>query len=179
VVEPIDISAVKAALVKWVKDSTGLTTIWSNQNAPRPAYPYAYLGIVSAVKAVSDSWVEQQYLVEEPEPGEELMVVHWVPCSFSVSVGVCGDNADLSVLKAEAALQSWAVQEALDLVNVAFINAMSTVPVYRELGKEYREEIQKEFKFGAMLESTTYASFIEEVTVSSESLGVEENISAP
>lgn len=41
---PIDWRIIKDALVRWVTDATGLeVTVWGNQNAPQPAWPYVSL----------------------------------------------------------------------------------------------------------------------------------------
>lgn len=46
---------IKAALYTWVASETGLTTIWSDQNAPQPATPYITLKIISGPVKIGGS----------------------------------------------------------------------------------------------------------------------------
>jgi hypothetical protein len=175
VVEPIDIVAVQNGLVKWVRDSTGLTTVWGFQG-PRPPYPYACLKVLSAIKALSNTWVEEQKDVVDPDPGAEIKYTNWVPCDLTVQLSVCGNNAELSLLQAEAALQTPALNEELGLLNVVFVEAGQSVDLFQIFGEEYRPEQSKDFTFGAMLSTSSYGSFIETVRIQSTGIGFDETI---
>jgi hypothetical protein len=43
---PIDWEAIQDTLWQWFRDVSGCETIWANQAAPQPAYPYASLNIL-------------------------------------------------------------------------------------------------------------------------------------
>lgn len=47
---PIDWSAVYSALYGWVNGAIGWTTVWADQPAPRPDYPFLVLDVISDVK---------------------------------------------------------------------------------------------------------------------------------
>lgn len=50
---PIAWQTVEDALHAWLNGATGLTTIWSDQDAPQPAYPYATLKIIAGPTKLS------------------------------------------------------------------------------------------------------------------------------
>ena len=75
------------ALREWVADQTGLTTVWLNPNAPRPARPYASIQITNSAR------VGQAY-VGPLDPDDKAPVRFDRDVTISVSVYEAADNPD-------------------------------------------------------------------------------------
>ena len=43
---PINWRAIRVALWQWFTETAGCETIWADQNAPQPAYPYASINLL-------------------------------------------------------------------------------------------------------------------------------------
>lgn len=43
---PIDWVTVENGLIAWFNTATDMVTVWANQDAPRPPYPYAHLNVI-------------------------------------------------------------------------------------------------------------------------------------
>lgn len=59
---PMSWGTIEDAIYTWFNGQTGIDTIWANQNAPRPAYPYAVLNIDSG--PMPEGWDEHRSSVD-------------------------------------------------------------------------------------------------------------------
>lgn len=60
VLQAVSWATVQSALYQWLASSTGLMVTWANQDAPRPAYPYATLHIPELVRH-GPQWELREY----------------------------------------------------------------------------------------------------------------------
>lgn len=68
--EPLDFETFENAIHAWFSGSTGLTTVWANQSAMQPQYPYATLDVISGPSISGqwgDSYAEVDYDAENDE----------------------------------------------------------------------------------------------------------------
>lgn len=62
---PIDWNAIEDGIHAWFSGATGLTTIWENQSAPQPDFPYASLQVTSGPTRVGGA-DEHRYNTDYP-----------------------------------------------------------------------------------------------------------------
>lgn len=96
--QPIDWDVVENALQRWFSDSTGLCTIWGDQDAPQPPYPYAVIKIIAGPSKVGGIDETRQEPVDPlpaaPELPIEILKVgpREMTLSCQVNVGPPDDN---------------------------------------------------------------------------------------
>lgn len=71
-IAPFAWGAAKDALYDWLFDQLGIPVIWQGQDAPRPPYPYAALGIVALPAKTGE---DEDRWEDEPDPGTGVKVV--------------------------------------------------------------------------------------------------------
>ncbi len=116
---PIDFVAIENALVSWVRQSTGLTTVWANQNRPQSARPYALLKKVAGPTVIGRD--EQRRRMS----GGQLFtdIIGQRSMTFSVQVFSSsdkpGENAQHYLAIAQAALEHDATIDVFELAKIS------------------------------------------------------------
>ena len=85
VAAPIDVEAFQNAIHAWLSTVTGLETIWREQSAPQPKYPYGALLVISGPEALAPQFEQRRDTDLNRDEGEEVRLTECVPCRFTVS----------------------------------------------------------------------------------------------
>lgn len=127
---PITWSTVEDALHDWLSGATGLTTIWAQQDAPRPAYPFATLSIIAGPTRVGGV-DEIRYTYDSGQPlGQEVEIEAaglreiTVSCQAFVAAGTSQTQnrvARDTMCKAQSSLGMPSVQAALRAAGLSVI----------------------------------------------------------
>jgi hypothetical protein len=112
------------ALIVWFGGITGLTTIWADQNAPRPDYPYGVLNVTATRKVGTD---EVTYTFDGGQPAGQQMVptfhgyrIHTVSC-WALTLGQEAPSDAQSLLdNAVISLRYPSYATALNAAGVSF-----------------------------------------------------------
>jgi len=83
-IEPIQWRAIENVIHFWMSESTGLKTIWQNQDAPQPTWPYATLNVIAGPLKVGQDGV--RYEID----GDNLNACYNGMREFTVSCQVDG-----------------------------------------------------------------------------------------
>lgn len=123
---PIDFTAIENALVTWLRSSTGLPVVWSNQDRPQTARPYALLKMTAGPIVIGRD--EQRRRMEGPVLFTDIIGQRAL--TFSVQVFSSSDkpteHAQSYLAIAMAALER---DETIDLFNVAKMSVSQIGPV--------------------------------------------------
>lgn len=171
---PINMEELENALYTWINESTGLTTIWDNQSAPRPDYPYCSLNIISGPTPHSPSWSEQ--LTHDPfgDPLEDLIVDLGVPCSFTLSVKAkvnrpAGSSpltaAKQYLLRALSDLNFSTRKAALEDKDISFYRSEAMPDISEVVNDGFVNIASMDFIMGSVFNAQELLTFIETVHV--------------
>jgi hypothetical protein len=108
------------ALQAWVASATGLTTVWENQNAPRPPRPYASLTLVSS-PSVGHEVVGQ---VDEDGDAKISLIVEPTISVKLYYAGLDPRQAILEMFKVRRSLFSPSVRESLKASGWVFVEVL-------------------------------------------------------
>ncbi len=121
---PVDWFAVENAWQTWFSSTTGLVTVWANQDAPRPAFPYATLDIPIIVKTGGPG--ERRFTTDlGAASGEEITVttVSNLQATLSCQIHVLPIQSDIANCHARA-LMTAALGSLNTLAQQAVFNAI-------------------------------------------------------
>ncbi len=188
---PISMSTFRNAVHHWFKTATGIPTIWRDQSAPQPSYPFGSLLITTGPEQVSPAW-EQRISFDDGRPaGEEVEILIHVPCRFVVScqafVGMPeardpDQNAVDYINRAKAALglPSFRSKQYLEddrptfeSANIAVIGPGPVLNLDELIEDAYISRANMDVAFGASLSLAEYTGYIDKAQIVSADLGID------
>jgi len=179
----MDFEAFQDAVHEWFADSTGLETIWRNQGAPQPAYPFASLKIISGPTPDAPQWEERWDYDEARSAGQQIRLTTGVSCSLTVSCQAYVGQTDARNPNYDACQYLSRAQAALSLESVHAgvfrpnnIGVLSPGPVQdlSELIEDaFVSRANMDVIFSAALNIEEYNTWIEKVHGTSTSLGID------
>jgi len=183
VLSPIDIGSLQDAVHAWFSEATGLFTVWRDQSAPQPEYPFGTLQIISGPNPLSPTWEKRiETLVGQPQ-GEEIKITVCNQCTFDVScqafVGMSeardpSINALNFLSKAQTALNLPSVQSGFTLANIAYNRVTPVQSINEIIADSFISRANIDVTFNAVLSLAEYTGYIETVAIKSTSLGIDE-----
>lgn len=128
IASPIPWSTVEDALYDWFSGATGLVTIFEEQDAPRPPYPYASISIFGPRKLFAKDEHRYSYDALQP-PGEEIGIEVCGPREITVSCKVRVKQSDSypsnhardMMTRAQSSLSVPAVLDSLRLAGLSVV----------------------------------------------------------
>jgi len=123
----------QAAMVAWVRNASGLVTIWADQNGPRPDAPYMLLTELTHT-GIGIDWYDVKDTVS-PAPGEEVtftlrgvreMVLN-IQCFGGAAQGDLSPRAYLETVRAKSRLPS--IRTPLRTANIGVLTFGSILSV--------------------------------------------------
>jgi hypothetical protein len=183
---PISMKDFENAVHTWFANATGLTTIWADQSAPRPDYPYAALNITSGPTPVSSIWELRDSTNLANPPGEEIEFIGCVPCRFIVSCQAYVNrydgndpdkNAKSFIVRAQGALSLPSVLSLLEAAQISVIDRGSVTNIDELINDAYVSRANFDVTFGASLNAKEYEGYISQIELKSPALGIDTIIS--
>lgn len=184
---PIDMLAFSNAIYSWFTGATGLTTIWADQSAPAPDFPYGTLKVIAG-PAPSAPHHELRYTTNLGNPaGEEVEVEAVSPCTLTVACGAIvnmpdarnpASNARQYIARAQSSLSLPSVNEALGAANIAYIDVPAITDLTRVIEDSFVSWVNMDVRFGATLSLKDYVGYIDKVQVELTGIGVDMLIDA-
>jgi len=179
---PIDMEAFQDAIQAWFADVTGLESIWRNQSAPQPEYPFAGLAILSGPEPSAPQW-EQRFDTDLSRPeGEEVRISVCVPCRFTISCQTYVNMPDARNPELNAAAYMIRAQSSLSLPSVLASLHAAGISVERPGTVQNLDEVIEDsfvsraamdVVLGATLNLEELTGYVNKVKVKSESLGID------
>lgn len=111
-------------MIAWAAGQSGLTTVWQNQDAPRPTMPYVTLHLLN--RAILDSTPSYGPLISGIVQGTQTIERAY---SYTLNVQVFSSTVDDAFARAEALASSIDKRSVLDDFLVAHIGILSVGPV--------------------------------------------------
>lgn len=184
---PIDMAAFQSAIYSWFIGATGLTTIWANQSAPAPDFPYGVLEIVAG-PTPSAPHHELRYSTDLGRPaGEEIEVDAVVPCMFTVSCQAQVNmpdardpslNARQYISRAQSSLSLPSVSASLNAANIAYVDVPAITDLTRVIEDSFVSWTNMDVRFGTTLSLKDYIGYIDKVHFEMPDLGIDVLIDA-
>lgn len=175
----MDWSTFNNAVQSWFATATGLTCIWANQGAPRPAFPYGVMNII-AHRNIAQKSVAYTY-DEEADPGEDINVainrhmVVTVSCEVLAKPSTQGQslshstNAAYYISLAEDSLSKDSALSLLRASNIAYIDNEAPADLSGLVAGEMVSRCKMDVHFNAVSITTdTAISWINTVAISGD-----------
>jgi len=183
--EPIDMERFQNAVHAWFTKATDLETVWRDQGAPQPPYPFASLKIISGPDLASPLWEQGRWNYDAHRAvGKQIELENGVPCSFSVSCQAYVDQIDARnpgrdarsyMTKAQAALQLETYQvEFFRPFNIALWLSGPVQDISALIDDDFVSRSNMDVTFGTTLNVKEYITWIEKVEGKSVSLGIDQ-----
>lgn len=179
---PIDMEAFQNAIQAWFADVTGLETIWRNQSAPQPEYPFAGLAILSGPEPSAPQW-EQRFDTDPLRPaGEEVRISVGVPCRFTISCQVYVDipdarnpelNATAYMIRAQSSLSLPSVLASLHTAGISVERPGTVQNLDEVIEDSFVSRAAMDVVLGATLTLEEFTGFVSKVKVKSDNLGID------
>jgi len=179
---PIDLKVFRDTVQAWFANATGLQTIWRDQSAMQPEYPFASLLIINGPDPVAPQWEERLSFDSGRPQGEEYQIDVGVPCMFTVScqayVGMpaaraANLNAVAYVARAQSALSLPSVLAAFREKNIAVVRPEAVLNLDELVGDAYVSRANMDVVFGASLSLSEYTGYIDKAELKSAQLGID------
>lgn len=165
-------STVEDAIQSWIASTTGVTTIWSQQDAPRPAAPYVALLISSVLRVGHDETAVSDNDESDGDDGEEILLTSRGPRVAVLSVQCFGGDAH-GASSAVALLQRAVAQAGLESQRTLLADAgvgIGTLGAVQSIGA-IRGQV--EFEPRAVFEARLYlAESVEETATYVETVAI-------
>jgi hypothetical protein len=183
---PISMSDFEDAIHTWFVNATGLETIWVNQSAPRPDYPYASLNITAGPIPVSPIWELRDSTNLSRPAGTEVEFIGCVPCTFSISCQtyVNLENANNPnynsrdyIIRAHGALSLPSPLALLQAAQISVVDRGTVTNLDEVINAAYVSRANLDVTFGASLNAIEYAGYISQVQIKSTAFGIDTIIS--
>jgi hypothetical protein len=176
---------VEDAIQHWFSEATGLQTIWRNQSAPQPEYPYASLLITSGPDSIPEGF-ELRDLTNIGRPaGTEVEQYVCAPCLMTVSCqtyveGEDGNkpsgNARSYLNKARAALFLPSQQALFEAAEISVVRSNPVTDISALTNERFVSRAGMDVQFNCVMNLSEYVGYIKKVAVESAALGVDEII---
>lgn len=153
---PIDWRLIRDTIWQWFSTVSGCETIWANQDAPQPAYPYASLNILPGT-------LENGALDEHRMQDDGSIVIvgprdFVLSCQIHVSPGDEHDPNSGARVRAEAINTSLSIPGFLADLGAANIGLRERGAIQNldlVVGTEWVERTQQDIRFGTMSQVDT------------------------
>ena len=167
-----DWSTIYNALHGWVQNSSGIDSVWANQNAPRQQYPFAVLNVLSVEPQGQDS----TYTELNVGGSLDVCVVGRRELTLNVQThSLCqkpDENARFYLERVNMSLRMPSVQQALRAANIGLVRAGALVQLDREIEGVWESRWSQDFTFHAIVsyepEAGESIEVIEKVEVTDE-----------
>lgn len=184
---PINMSDFEDAVHTWFVNATGLQTIWTNQSAPRPDYPYASLNVTAGPLPVSPIWELRDSTNLSRPAGQEIEFIGCVPCTFTIScqtyvvLDAANDpnyNALDYMVRAHGALSLPSFLSALETAQISVVDRGQVGGLPEEIVNDaYVSRSNLDVTFGASLNAKEYAGYISQVQIINTAWNIDKIIS--
>ena len=181
---PMDFEVFQNAVHEWFAEATGLETIWRDQGAPQPKYPYGSLKVISGPVTPSSLWEERRDYDEDRAAGQEIRLTTCSPCQLTVSCQAYVDQPDARHPGFDALQYLSRARAALSLESVRADNfrpkgiGVISVNPPQDLSSLIEDAIvsraNMDVVFSAALNIEEYTTWIEKVHGTSTSLGIDQ-----
>jgi len=171
---PISLETFQNAVQQWCQDATNIKTIWRNQSAPLPDYPFASLMVISGPTPVSSHW-ETRTTFDEERLLREIEYNTCVPCTFVISVQFYialqdsrnpGYAATQYAARAQSALRMPSYIDHFRSNSIAVNNTGTVQNIDQLIHDAYVSRANIDVTFGAPLNAYEYVTYIEQVEIS-------------
>lgn len=182
---PINMETFQNAIHTWCSTATNIQTIWADQSAPVPDYPYAALNIISGPLPVSPLY-ELRHTFDASRAGQEIEFNACVPCTFTIEAQFYvtledSRNPNYSSLqyamKAQSALALPSYKAALIAAEISVVDKGTVTNLDEVINDAYVSRAAFDTTFGASLNVTEYETYIESVELKSTNLGIDTIVS--
>lgn len=175
---PIDFAALESALYGWFYDCVDIATVWANQDAPQPDYPFAHL-ILSPITDVGPRELRYADTSGTPAAGEEIEfnVVQQHEVTLSCTVHVVPEKvgsqplplnpatyAKAKASAARASLNLPSVKETLCSAGLTVRRIEPLIDISAVIGPDYVDRATFDVVLGlssCITERTTYIETVE------------------
>ena len=180
VAAPIDMEAFQNAVHNWFSSVTGLETIWRDQSAPQPKYPYGSLRVISGPEAVAPQFEQRRDTDLDRDEGEEVRLTECVPCRLTVScqtyVGMPDArnpqlDAPYYMNRARGSLALESVRAELWVAKIAIERPGPVQNINEVIEDAYVSRANMDVAFAASLSVEEYTGYIAKVELESTGLG--------
>jgi hypothetical protein len=175
--------AFQNAIQAWFADVTGLLTIWRNQSAPQPEYPFASLMIISGPEPSAPQW-EQRFDTDLDRPGGgEVRISVCVPCRFTVSCQAFIEMPDARNPNQNATVYMNRAQSSLSLPSVLAAFHAAGISVERPgivqnldaiIEDSFVSRAAMDIVLGASLNLEEFTGYVDKVKMKSENFGIDQ-----
>ncbi len=151
IVQPINWKLIRDTLWQWFAESAGVETIWEDQAAPQPAYPYASLNILPGTLnfgALDETRIQSDGSIELVGPRDFVL-----SCQVHVGPTDSSDPYCDARMRADAAVATLAIpqyQYALRRANLGLRERGQVQMLDLEVGTEWIKRSQVDIRFGTM-----------------------------
>lgn len=146
---PIDWRRIRDTLWQWFSEISGCETIWANQAAPQPAYPYASLNILPGT--IEAGALDEQRI----QPDGSLLITgprdFVLSCQIHVGPTEADDPFCDARIRADAVLLSLGTplfQREFVAANIALRERGPVQMIDLEIGAEWIKRAQVDIRFG-------------------------------
>lgn len=165
----MDWATIQNALIAWFAAASGLTTIWANQNAPQPAYPYAVLNIISGpvVLGIDETRATVDAADPPPPAGQEIILETCGPRELTVSCQVLSssdtppNDARSLLTAAQAALRQIGMTEALNAAGLGVQQADAVMSIPNIANGRWLSRAAMDVRFNAWSSVTERTGYIQ------------------
>jgi hypothetical protein len=167
---PIEWQPIEVAIQAWFAEQSGIATIWSGQDAPQRALPYAELKRISGPTKLGQDDQRETTDLSEP-PGQEVALEHTgnrdfvVSCQVFAASDAPGVNADHYLGIVQASLELLSVRDTLRAAGLAVID--TTPPQDRDVvaGAAWSSRMGMDVRFRCVSSVTERIGYIETADV--------------
>lgn len=152
----IDLSAVKTALYTWANTASGITVVFADQSAPRPAKPYISLK-VTGLNSIGHDY--------EGLPDATGDASFRGNREFQVYAQTIGSNAIQYAEALHSSLEMRASRDQLATAGIVFVENLGINDITELLETEWEERAQIDFRFRIASVDTENVGLIEHVEV--------------
>jgi len=176
-INPIDMEAFENAVHAWFSSASGLFTIWQEQGAPQPDYPYGSLKIISGPTALAPQWeIRQTYDAARPL-GQEIKFEYAAPCRFTVSCQAYAKQGALPAVtyinRAMAALSTITTQTTFKVAGVAMERYSAVRNIGKIINETWLSRANIDVQLTALLLISEYTGYVTSVGIESTELGID------
>ena len=173
------------AIQGWFSAATGLTTIWRNQNAPQPPYPYAGLAIIAGPIKLGGKDEQRSSTALGQPPGQDVLVESVGLRTMTVSCRIYTAKEDVLdparharhlMSVAQSSLGRPSVIAAFSDAGLSIIEEGDVQNIDEVIEDAFLSRANMEVRFGLASNVSERTGFIEKVKASSTSLGFDDEL---
>ena len=148
---PIDWRSIRDTLLAWFAEVTGCETIWADQAAPQPSYPYASINILPGqigFGVLDEERINADGSLTIVGPRDFVL-----SCQIHVGPGDSDDPSCDARTRADAAIASLAIpqyRQLLSAVNLGLRERGQPEMIDVVIGTQWIKRVQVDIRFGTM-----------------------------